>query len=797
MNCYKTLKAYKVVIVLIFIWSGLLGWALEWNLATASKHIMEQANAEARASFTKDYAFRRWASSHGGVYVPVTETQKPLPLLSYIPDQNVTTTEGLQLTLLNPGAMFHQMINNYTDDYGIRGRITGLKYINPLNKPDNWEAKQLENFTHGEKNEAWEITEIDDKPYLRYLRAMKMEQSCLKCHGQLGYKLGDVRGASGVSVPLAHYYEHIDSTVKLMILSYGAIWLIGLLGLVISGKINFQRQLVLRQNHNELTDAVKQRTAELEVYKNELELLVTTRTQELEEEKYKLNKAQEIAHVGCYRWDIDDNKTKWSDELYRITGNEAQEFVPSYIRYLNCVHPDDKEKFQLLTKDALEGKSNYSGEYRIVRPDGELRHVLETGEIIPDYKQGRFYLVGVIQDITERKISDDESKRVQNELQQAQKMESLGNLTGGIAHDFNNLLGVITGYASLVENELQNQADEKVRGYIHYITKAGTRAATLVAQMLAFSRGEQVEDTHVKFSSLIQDEIKMLRSIFPSTIEIKDFINLELPKVLMSSTQFHQIVMNLAINARDAIDGVGVLTIRLGWARDMNTYSTVSHKLIRGDWIELSISDTGPGIDDDTAHQIFDPFFTTQEIGKGTGMGLSVIYRIVENHSGHIILESEKGKGSIFRILFPPIIDEDTNKGNLLQEAVDIPIGDGSEILVVDDEIMLSTQLSEMLETWGYKSTTMNNGIEALEYFKKNSFRFSLLITDQTMPGMTGTDLTAKIRQIRPSLPVIICSGYSEKINTTRAGEFNVSYFNKPVNADKLQLKIAELLLID
>ncbi|MCK4703837.1 MAG: DUF3365 domain-containing protein, partial [Gammaproteobacteria bacterium] len=149
MNCYKTLKAYKVVIVLIFIWSGLLGWALEWNLATASKHIMEQANAEAHASFTKDYAFRRWASSHGGVYVPVTETQKPLPLLSYIPEQNVTTTEGLQLTLLNPGAMFHQMINNYTDDYGIRGRITGLKYINPLNKPDNWEAKQLESFSHG------------------------------------------------------------------------------------------------------------------------------------------------------------------------------------------------------------------------------------------------------------------------------------------------------------------------------------------------------------------------------------------------------------------------------------------------------------------------------------------------------------------------------------------------------------------------------------------------------------------------------------------------------------------------
>ncbi|MCK4706144.1 MAG: response regulator, partial [Gammaproteobacteria bacterium] len=618
-----------------------------------------------------------------------------------------------------------------------------------------------------------------------------------KCHGYLGYKLGDVRGASGVSVPLAHYYEHIDSTVKNMNLSYGAIWIIGLLSIVIGGKINFQKKLLLHHNHNELTNAVKQRTAELELYKNELELLVATRTQELEEEKYKLDKAQEIAHIGSYRWDIDENKTIWSNELYRITGNEIQKFSPSYMGYLDCIHPDDKEKFQLLTEYPLVEQSTYSGEYRIIRPDGEIRYVSENGEVILDPKQNKLYLVGVIQDITERKASDIENKRVHNELQQAQKMESLGQLTGGIAHDFNNLLGVIMGYAKIADSKLQGPADTKLKNYIQTISKAGERAAALVAQMLAFSRCEAVEDIPVKFSSLIKDELKMLRSTLPSTIEIKKIIDLELPDVLMNQTQFNQIVMNLAINGRDAMDGVGVLTIRLGWARDMNVYSTLSHKLIRGDWIELSISDTGSGIDDDTACNIFNPFFTTKEVGKGTGMGLSVIYRIVENHSGHIILESEKDKGSTFRILFPPIINEDTNKQNLLQEAVDTPIGDGSEILVVDDEMILSRQISEMLEIWGYKSTAINNGIEALELFKKTPDRFSLLITDQTMPEIIGTDLTTKIRQIRPKLPVIICSGYSEKINTAIAGEFNVSYFDKPVNVDKLQLKIAELLLID
>ena len=423
--------------------------------------------------------------------------------------------------------------------------------------------------------------------------------------------------------------------------------------------------------------------------------------------------------------------------------------------------------------------------------------MLEKGDVLLDSKDHLLSLVGVIQDITERKIFENENIRMQHELQQAQKMESLGQLTGGIAHDFNNLLGIINGYTGLLENKLPNHKDNKLVDYVHNISEAGDRAATLIAQMLSFSRGDNSEVLAIKLPEILKGEIKMLRSTLPSTIEIKDFIDLNLPNVLMNPAQFHQIVMNLSINARDAMDGMGMLTIRLEWARDLDTQSTVSHKPIKGDWIELSVTDNGSGIDDKTRDNLFNPFFTTKEVGKGTGMGLSVIYRIMEQHNGHIILESEPGSGSTFRMLFPPIHDSGADQLESNQKSVEIPMGDGSEILVVDDEIMLSTQISEVVNLNGYKSTAIDDSLGALELFKKDPDRFSLLITDQTMPKMTGVDLIKKIREIRPELPVIMCSGYSDKINANEAGVLDISYFDKPANIDKLLLKIAELLGID
>lgn len=542
-----------------------------------------------------------------------------------------------------------------------------------------------------------------------------------------------------------------------------------------------------------LRNRIKRGTAELKVYQNDLEALVTTRTNELEIEKFKLNQAQEITHVGNYRWDVDKNKTTWTDELFRIIGFIPQEFEPTYDKYLDCVHPDDKENFRHLTEKVMKDKSNYSGEYRIIKQNGEIRNIAEKGEVALNSEGNISALIGVIQDITDRKTSEVERVRMQTELLQAQKMESLGQLTGGIAHDFNNLLGIINGYTELSQDISRENNNERLTGYLTSISDAGERAATLVEQMLSFSRGDQAENMPIQFSKLVKEEIKMLRSSLPSTVEIKEFIDPDLPKVMMNPSQLHQIIMNLSINARDAMDAAGELTIRLRWVRNLDTQSTVSHKPITGDWIELSISDTGPGIDTNTASNIFNPFFTTKEVGKGTGMGLAVVYRIMDNHDGHIILESTQGEGSTFRMLFSPIVEQDTQHENSKQESVEILMGDGSNILIVDDEPLLCEQISEFVKLHAYKATSVYDSNKALEIFKQNPERFSLLITDQTMPKMTGNELIEKVREIKPDLPAIICSGYSDKVDATSASKHNISYFEKPVNIKKLLSKIAEL----
>ncbi len=217
--------------LIVAIWTLVVGSSLVWNTRNDADETMKTAYAEAKANLNKDITLRRWATDHGGVYVPITEKQQSVPWLSHVPGRDVTTTDGRRLTLLNPASVVRQMMDRYAQDYGVRGRITGMKYLNPQNAPDHWEKMQLEAFTRGEKNEVWEITDLDGQPHLRYLRAMFMESGCEKCHAILGYKLGDMRGATGLNLPLAPYYEQIELHRRNLAVTHGAIWLLGLSGI--------------------------------------------------------------------------------------------------------------------------------------------------------------------------------------------------------------------------------------------------------------------------------------------------------------------------------------------------------------------------------------------------------------------------------------------------------------------------------------------------------------------------------------------------------------------------------------
>ena len=478
-----------------------------------------------------------------------------------------------------------------------------------------------------------------------------------------------------------------------------------------------------------------------------------------------------------------------------LTGYKSNELLGQFI--WKWLIPDDQinaveSVFNNLRIGNLDIARHYENEW--VMRDKTRRLFQWHNSLLFDDNGDVSHIVAMGFDITEMKKAESEHERLQRELQQAQKMESLGQLTGGIAHDFNNLLGIINGYSVLLLDKSQQAGDDKASKYARNIHEAGERAAKLVAQMLTFSRNDNLDDKPIQFAPLIEENIEMLRATLPSSIEIKTEIEADLPYVLMNPTNLHQILMNLFINARDAMQGVGQVTIKLALARGLDTQSQISHKPVKGDWVELSVSDTGKGIDAELIKHIFEPFFTTKDIGKGTGMGLSVLYGIMKSHGGHILVESEPGKGTTISMLFAP-----TTKDNLNQQedCLNLPEpakSNGERILVVDDEISLGNYMTELLANHGYDACFVADSTEALSLFESAPDQFAMLVTDLTMPKLTGEVLIKKVRKIRPQLPVILCTGYNDKFNKAQAHEMNISYFEKPVNVKNILLKISELL---
>ncbi|PKO36341.1 MAG: histidine kinase [Betaproteobacteria bacterium HGW-Betaproteobacteria-6] len=270
----EKLLSVRLALLAAVVWTLVLILSIVWNFHNASNQAMEMAYAEARANLNKDITFRRWGTLHGGVYVPVTETQNSVPWLSHVPGRDVTTSDGKKLTLLNPASMLRQMMDLYATDYGIRGRITGLRYLNPGNAPDTWEKRQLEAFVRGEKSEVWEVENVAGKPYLRYLRAMRMEPGCDKCHAILGYKTGDMRGATGLNMPLAPYFKQIEASRFNLGISHLLIWGVGMLGIAWGGWISTRWSAEREVSRTELLR-----------HRDHLESLVDERTQQLSQAK--------------------------------------------------------------------------------------------------------------------------------------------------------------------------------------------------------------------------------------------------------------------------------------------------------------------------------------------------------------------------------------------------------------------------------------------------------------------------------------------------------------------------------
>ncbi|MCP3892186.1 MAG: PAS domain S-box protein [Desulfobulbaceae bacterium] len=396
----------------------------------------------------------------------------------------------------------------------------------------------------------------------------------------------------------------------------------------------------------------------------------------------------------------------------------------------------------------------------------------------------------ILRDVTDLKRKEEEKDNLEKQLQQAQKMEAIGTLAGGIAHDFNNILAAIIGYAEMAKDDCQ--PGSTISQDLNGVLEAGNRAKSLVCQILAFSRQDDTERMILQPASIIKETITMLRPSLPTTIEITQDINAVAGLVFVDPTQLNQILMNLCTNAFHAMEDTGgKLDILLKEVTLSNEDLVHQPDVTGGTFIQLSIGDSGTGIAPTVKDKIFDPYFTTKEISKGTGMGLSMVHGIVKNYGGFISLDSELGEGTVFHVFLPTVEKEALTENEINDE---IPIG-REKILLVDDEEILAKMGKTMLERLGYHVTVRSNSFEALETFQNQPDKFDIVITDQTMPGMTGSDLSRRMLQIRPDIPIILCTGYSTIISEEKAKSMGIKEFAfKPLAKKDIAKMIRKVL---
>lgn len=445
--------------------------------------------------------------------------------------------------------------------------------------------------------------------------------------------------------------------------------------------------------------------------------------------------------------------------------------------------------FRMEMEDVWSGKNEATYDGVTLTLDGEERFVTMNYKVVPGYEESLAKVLVTLVDNTARTLAEHEQRKLETQLQRSQRMESIGTLAGGIAHDFNNILSAIIGYADIALLDLPE--DSNARRHIGEVLKAGTRAKDLVKHILTFSRISPENMVPMKIDLVATEVLELLRASIPTTIEIDAAIDPDCGNILGSQTKVHQVVMNLCTNAYQAMEpGGGKLTVRLD-SQLLDGTEITEPPLPPGEYVRLQVTDTGVGMSREVQERIFEPYFTTKAVGKGSGMGLSVVVGIVKAHKAGTRLHSEEGEGTSFEVFFPSIgveVGSDSWEGRV------VPTGSES-ILVVDDEIAIANLLKIRLEKLGYEVRAVNSSLEALELFRRSTREFDLLITDHTMPGMTGEQLVKEIRTLNPGLPVIICTGFSNNFDSEKAEAAGIDNFMmKPVQHWELAESIRKVL---
>jgi|GEM_PF-1831268 len=508
-----------------------------------------------------------------------------------------------------------------------------------------------------------------------------------------------------------------------------------------------------------------------------------TQRKKLEKERDRLAAAIEQASETVLITDQQGNIQYVNAAFEHLTGYSRLEALGKNPRILRSDR-HQKEFYEQMWGTLLQGDV-WKGRLTNRRKNGTLFEEDATISPILDSNGEICNFVALKRDVT-REVA------LEGQLRQAMKMEAIGTLAGGIAHDFNNILAAILGYGEMARAELP--AGDQVREDVEQIIRAGTRAKELVKQILTFSRQGAEDFSPLQAQIVVKEALKLLRSSLPTTIQIQENIDSNCRSILAAPTQIHQIIMNLCTNAKHAMEEQGgILTVSLSELEVTAPGSIAAcPQLEKGVYLDLSVGDTGCGMDKLTQSKIFDPFFTTKEIGKGTGLGLAVIHGIIKQHHGEISLKSVPDQGTVFHI-YLPVIDRDVVQTD---PAPDMHLLHGNErLLIVDDEPVVIKILQRMLESLDYTVTSFTSSVAALDSFMAGPENFDLLITDMTMPDMTGSVLAQQMLTIRPDFPIILCTGFSESIDEEQAAAMGIrEYILKPVLKTQLAATVRKVL---
>jgi PAS domain S-box-containing protein len=507
-------------------------------------------------------------------------------------------------------------------------------------------------------------------------------------------------------------------------------------------------------------------------------------------EKY-LKETQIIAELGTYKTDIVTGTWESSEIMDKIFGIDV-DYDKSVAGWGALIHPEWRQTMvDYFIQEVVGKKIKFDKEYKIIRQsDGVARWVHGIGELKLNENGDPITMIGTIMDITDRKDSEANLRRIEERLRQSEKMEAVGQLAGGIAHDFNNVLGGIIGFTDLSLNLVDK--DSILEKNLQKVLTAAERAKQLVKQILAFSRQSNPQKVVTSLRPITKEVIELLKSSIPSSV----IIVAELPKdtspVMADPTQIHQAVLNLATNAVHAMNRKGTLTIKLYRQFLTDGEHGLSGSMHPGEYTVIEVSDTGCGMDTTTLSRAFEPFFTTKGVGEGTGMGLSVVLGVVQSHHGDILVRSELGKGTTIRLFLPAAEDAEELSHN---KTITAAISGHERILFVDDEPSLVDLAVNILPPLGFTVHGFLKSVEALAFYADHRSEIDLLITDQTMPEMTGLELIAKIHEIEPDLPVILCTGYSNEVDIEKTGTLGIQRLvMKPYGAYEISKSVRDVL---